>query len=76
MCIIDIISIKYTRSYNIQSVSYPDVGMIFDKSILSRCQKLADAYHAGTLESCSRTKNEQKDIQNTVIEVETRTLSK
>ena len=50
--------------------------MIFDKYILSRSHKLTDAYHAGTLESCSRKQNEQKDIQNTVIEVETRTLSK
>ena len=54
---------------------YPDVGVIFDKSILSRSHKLADADPADTLYSCSGTQNEQKNTQNTVIEVEIRTLS-
>ena len=44
--------------------------MIFDKSILSRSQKLADADPIGTLDSCSGSKNEQKNTQNTVIENE------
>ena len=49
--------------------------MIYDKSILSRSRKLADAEPTGTLDSCYGTQHEQKNIQNTVIEVEIRTLS-
>ena len=49
--------------------------MIFDKSILFRSHKLADADPTGTLDSCSGTKNKQKNTQNNVIEVEVRTLS-
>ena len=55
---------------------YPDVGVIFYKYILSRSHKLADEDTAGTLDSCYGTQNEQKNIQNTVIEVEIKTLSK
>ena len=49
--------------------------MVFDQSILSRSQKLADADPTGTLDSCFGTKNEQKNTHNNVIEAETRTLS-
>ena len=49
--------------------------MIFDKCILFRSHKLADADPTDTLDSCSGTQNEQKNTQNTVIEAETRTLS-
>ena len=66
---IDIIRINYTRSYNIQSFSYPYGGVIFDKSNLSRSYNLADADPAGTLDSCSGTQNEHKNTQNTVIDV-------
>ena len=55
--------------------SYPDAGVIFYISILSRSQKLADVYPPGTLDSCSGTQNEQKNTHNTVIESEIRTLS-
>ena len=75
MQLIDIIRRNYTRSYDIQSFSYPDVGVIFEKSILSRSHKLADADPTGTLDSCSVTQNKQKNTQNTVIEVEIRTFS-
>ena len=54
------IRINYTRSYDIQSFSYPDVDVIFDKYILSRSNKLVDADPTGTLYSCSGTQNEQK----------------
>ena len=50
--------------------------MIFDKLILSRSHKLADEDPAGTLDSCSRTENEEKNTQNNVIEAEIRTLPK
>ena len=72
---IDIICRNYTRSYDIHSFSYPDVGAIFDKSILSRSHKLAGADLTGTLDSCSGIQNEQKNTQNNVIQSETRTLS-
>ena len=72
---ISIICINYTRSYDIQSFYYPDVGVIFDKFILSSSDKLADAYPTGTLYSRSGTQNEQKNTQNNVIEVEIRTLT-
>ena len=49
--------------------------MIFDKSILSRSHKLADADPKCTLDSCSGTQNEQKNTQNNVIEYGIRTLS-
>ena len=48
---------------------YTDIGVIFEKYILSRSHKLADADPAGTLDSCSGAKNGQKNIQNNVIEV-------
>ena len=49
--------------------------MIFDQSILSRCHKSSDADPTDTLDSCSRTQDEQKNTQSTVIELEIRTLS-
>ena len=49
MLFIDIIHRNNTRSYDIQIFPYPDVGVIFDESILSRSHKLADADPAGTL---------------------------
>ena len=60
LCFIDIIRRNYTRSYNIQSFSYPDVGVISDKYILSKSHKFADADPTGTLDPCSGTQNEQK----------------
>ena len=48
--------------------SYPDVDVIFEKYIWSISQNLADADPAGTLNSCSEKKNEQKYTQNNVIE--------
>ena len=55
--------------------SYPDIGVIFEKYILSRSHKLAGAYPAGNLDSCSGTQNEQKNTHKNVIELETRKLS-
>ena len=55
--------------------SYPAVGVMFLKYILSTGHKLVDADPAGASDSCSGIQNEQKNTQNTVIEVETRTLS-
>ena len=49
--------------------------MIFDKSIFNRSHKFVDADPTGTLDSCSGTQNANKNTQNTVIEVEIRTLS-
>ena len=60
---------NYTRSYDIQSFSYSDVGVIFDKTILSISHKLLDADPSGTLESWSGTQNELKNKQIDVIEV-------
>ena len=71
---IDIILRSYTRSYNIQSFSYPDLGVVFEKYIWSRSHKLVDVDLAGTLDSCSG-KNEQKNTHNSVIEVEIIKLS-
>ena len=71
---IDIIHRNYTRNYDIKSFSYPDVGVVFDQYILSGGHKLVDADPADTLDSCSGTKNEQKNTQNYVIEVEIKTL--
>ena len=75
MRFIGIICRKYNRSYNIQNFNYPYVGIILDKSILSRSHKLADADPTGTLDSCYGTQNEQKNTQNNVIEAEIITLS-
>ena len=75
MNFIDIIHRNYARSYDIQSFSYPYVGVVFDKYILSRSHKLADSDHTGTLDSCSGTQNEQKNTQNNMIEAEIRTIS-
>ena len=72
---IDIIRRNYTRSYDIQRFSYPYVGVIFDKSILSRSHKLEDADPTGTVDSCSGKKYEQKNTHNNVVKDETRTLS-
>ena len=55
--------------------SYPDIGVIFEKYILSRSHKLAGVEPTGALDSCSGTQNEQKNTQNNLIEVEMRTLS-
>ena len=49
--------------------------MIFDKYILSRSLKLVYINPAGTLDSQSRTQNEQNYTQNNFIEGETITLS-
>ena len=51
------------------------VGVIFEKYILFISHKLTDTYPAGNLESYYGTQNEQKNTQNNVIEVWTRTLS-
>ena len=48
--------------------------MILERSIWYIGQKLADAYPAGTLDSCSGTQNEYKNTQNNVIEVKIRIL--
>ena len=66
---IDIICRNYTRSYDSQIFSYLYVDVIFDKSILFRIYKLADADPAGTSDSCYGTQNEHKNAQNTVSEV-------
>ena len=50
MRFIDIIYRTDTISYNIQSFSYPDVGVIFDRSILYISHKLADVDPADTLD--------------------------
>ena len=75
MHFIDIVRRTDTISYNIQSFSYPDVGVVFDISILYISHNLADADPAGTLDQCSGTQNEQKNTHNTVNEIEIRTLS-
>ena len=67
MSFTDITRRNYTRSYDIHSFSYPDVGAIFDKYILSSSHKLAGADLTGTLDSCSGIQNEQKNTQNYVI---------
>ena len=56
-------------------LSYQDVGVIIEKYILSRIQKLADSDPAGNLDSWYGGGNEQKSTQINVIEVEIRTLS-
>ena len=71
LCFIGIIR----RSYDIRIFPYPDVGFIFNKSILYRSHKLSGVYPTGTLDSCYGTQNEQKNTQNTVIGVEIRILS-
>ena len=48
---INIIRRNYTRSYDIQIFSYPDIGVILDKYLFSRGRKLADADPTGTLDS-------------------------
>ena len=48
MHFIDMICRNYTRRYDIQSFYYPDVGVIFDKYVLSRSHNLADADPIGT----------------------------
>ena len=72
---INIMRRNYTKSYDIQIFSYPDIGVLFDKSILYRSHKLADADVRGTLDSCYGTQIKQGNTHNTVIEVEIRTLS-
>ena len=72
---INIIRRNYTRSYNIHSFSYPDIGVVFDKSILAGSHKFADVDATGNLGSCSGTQNEQKNTYINVIEVAIITLS-
>ena len=48
------------KCYDILSFPYPYVGVIFDKSFLSRSHKLADADPTGTLDSWLRGGGEQK----------------
>ena len=72
---IDIIRRNYTRCCDIVSFSYSDVGVICYKYILFGGHKFADADPTGSLDSCSGTKNEQKNNQNTVIEDKIRTFS-
>ena len=48
MHFIDIIRRNYTRRQNIERFSHPDVGVSFDKYILSSGQKFADTDPAGT----------------------------
>ena len=55
--------------------SYPAVGVISEYIYSSSSHKLTDVDPAGTLESCSGTKNAQKNPQNNVIEAEIITLS-
>ena len=57
---INIIHRNYIIIYDIHIFSYPDVGVIFDKSILSSSKKLANVDHTGTLDLCSGTQNEHK----------------
>ena len=45
---IGVISRNCLRSYDIQSFSCLDVGVMFDKSVLSRILKYEDADPAGT----------------------------
>ena len=52
-----------------------DLGVVFEKYILSSCPKLADADPVGTLDLCSGGGNEQKNTQNIAIKGEIRTLS-
>ena len=65
MHFIDIMRINYTR---VQIFFYPDVGMIVEKYILSRSHKLVDVDPAGTVNSCYKIQNEQKNTQNNVVE--------
>ena len=58
-----------------QSSSYPYVGVIFDKYILSRSHILADSDPTGTLDLCAGAQSKQKNTQNTMIEAEIITLS-
>ena len=69
MSFIDTTCRNYTRSYDIHSFTYIYIGAIFERPILYRSLKLADADPAGTLDSCSGTQNEHKNTQNNVIEV-------
>ena len=45
-----------------------DLGVVFDKSILSRGSVLAGADRASTSKSCYGTQNEEENTQNNVIE--------
>ena len=69
MCFMDIVCRNYTRSYNIHSFSYPDMGAVFKIYIKSRSHKLADSDTSGTLDSCSGKHNEHKNTHNNLIEV-------
>ena len=43
------------------SSALTDIGVIFDKYILSNIPKLVDSDPVGTLDLCSGTQNEQKN---------------
>ena len=74
MCFIDIIHRNYTRSYNIQIFFLPSCMCDFEKYIISRSHKLADADPECILDSCYGKQNEQKNTQNSAIEAEIRIL--
>ena len=50
------------------SCALRDLGVIFDKSILSRGPALSGADRVGTSDLCYGTQNEQENTQNNVIE--------
>ena len=60
LCFIDVIHRSYTKSYNIQSFFDPDVGVIFEKSILSSSHKLVDEESAGILDPYYGKKKTEK----------------
>ena len=49
---IEIIRRNYTRIYDTQNFSYPDVGVIKNIIFSLKVPKLADVDPAGTLDSC------------------------
>ena len=53
-----------------------NLGVNFEKSIISSCLKLADAHLFGTLDLLYGTQNKQTNTQSNVVERETRTLYK
>ena len=72
----------YQQTKNIAAEIVPHIssalrylGVIFEIYILSISTKLVDAEPVGNLDSCSGTKNEQKNTQNNLNEREPRTSS-
>ena len=57
------------------SSSLRDLGVIFERYIISSSPKLADVDPEGKLDSCYGTQNQQKNTQNNVIKVEIIKLS-